>query len=381
MFNVYNERGFLPRPDPLEALPDDYEVLDALASDLPTLIANRKFRQLAKKLPEFDFSNAEEEIVERLMLIYSYFASAYVWGSSEDEPEKVLPRPLSIPLVQLAEKVCRKPILSYASYCLHNWRRKDAAEPVQLGNIELLQKFVDVYDEDWFILVHVDIEAKGGDIVKAIMEARGATYRGEVESLYQALMDLGKAIKVANRTLSRMPEKCSPNVYFNQVRPYIFSFDNVIYEGCFDNKPQSYRGETGAQSSLVPAIQSILGVSHKDSILTQHLDDMRHYMPRIHRGFLIELDKSVKPYGKSMGIPLDQFDVRKRVMELDNANMRDAYNECIKQLWEFRNKHFEYAVEYIHKKVSDPRGTGGTPFMHWLKQLLDETNDFLLKGE
>ena len=45
-----------------------------------------------------------------------------------------------------------------------------------------------------------------------------------------------------------MPEGCSAEVYFKKVRPYIFGFTDIVYEGCFGDVPQSYRGETGAQS-------------------------------------------------------------------------------------------------------------------------------------
>ena len=40
---------------------------------------------------------------------------------------------------------------------------------------------------------------------------------------------------------------------------------------------------------------------------------------------------------------------------------------------EFRKKHLEFAVLYIQSKVTDPSGTGGTPFMQWLAQLRNET--------
>jgi indoleamine 2,3-dioxygenase len=30
-------------------------------------------------------------------------------------------------------------------------------------------------------------------------------------------------------------------------------------------------------------------------------------------------------------------------------------------------------LEYIRKRVEDPRGTGGTPYMEWLAQLIEET--------
>ncbi len=40
---------------------------------------------------------------------------------------------------------------------------------------------------------------------------------------------------------------------------------------------------------------------------------------------------------------------------------------------QFRQKHLEFAVNYIFTKVEDPSVTGGTPFMKWLAQLRDET--------
>ena len=39
----------------------------------------------------------------------------------------------------------------------------------------------------------------------------------------------------------------------------------------------------------------------------------------------------------------------------------------------FREVHYGWAEEYINKRTSDPRGTGGTPYMQWLQQLIEET--------
>ncbi len=378
MWNVYTDRGLLPHPDPVEQLPQEHSLIEQMAADLPALVASRKFRKLAGKMSPVDYSYAPVEHIERLMLIYSYFASAYVWGSEDEEESKFIPKGIAMPLVYLATRAERPPILSYASYCLSNWRR-DPGQPITVGTIQLLQNFVDCKDEDWFILIHVDIEAKGALALDAIQEARGAVYRDDPDSLQDSLQDLVSGIKFMNTTLARMPEHCSPDVYFHRVRPYIYGFNDVVYEGCFDDEPQSLRGETGAQSSLVPAIQSALGICHKDSILTTHLDDMRNYMPRIHRGYLSELDAAVPPYDHwGRGTHPERFDIRKMVIKLKNESLKDDYNHCIEQLWKFRNLHFEYAREYIHQKVTDPTGTGGTPFMKWLDQITKETEAHFL---
>ena len=71
-----------------------------------------------------------------------------------------------------------------------------------------------------------------------------------------------KSLKAVNAIFSKMPEKCDPYVYYHRVRPYIFGTkDNpdlkqgLIYENQFNNKPQFFRGETGAQSSIIPLLR------------------------------------------------------------------------------------------------------------------------------
>ena len=52
---------------------------------------------------------------------------------------------------------------------------------------------------------------------------------------------------------------------------------------------------------------------------------------------------------------------------------RDAFNDVLEAMAVFREVHFGWAMEYIQKRVADPRGTGGTPYLQWLSQLIDET--------
>ena len=54
----------------------------------------------------------------------------------------------------------------------------------------------------------------------------------------------------------------------------------------------------------------------------------------------------------------------------------DAYNAVLDAMADFRAVHYEWAQEYINRRTDDPRGTGGTPYMQWLKQLIDETLAF-----
>lgn len=364
------KRGFLPTPDPIGHVTDPaLQNIEKLGADLPRLVHEQKFRAecadyLAGKTDWDTLAKFRGDAdVERLFLLFSYFASAYIHAPGMPPTDR-LPAAIAVPLVHLAQRVKRPPILSYASYCLHNWRRIDPAGPVSLDNLALSQNFSlpgdGKEDEDWFILVHVNIEAYASPALGAVRLAKKVMERDDDAAMQNLLEIIAGSMRVMNETLDLMPERCSPDVYFKKVRPYIFGFTNIIYEGCFDNAPQNYRGETGAQSSIVPTMLMALGIRHKNSLLTQHLEDMQNYMPAPHRQFIQE-QPSVRDFVIAHGKPL-----------------HEPYNACLHELIAFRSRHFEYAVNYIEKKVDNPIATGGTPYVPWLRQLIEETKEHLL---
>lgn len=145
--------------------------------------------------------------------------------------------------------------------------------------------------------------------------------------------------------------------------------EGLIYEGEYDNKPQFFRGETGAQSVIVPVLDAFLGISHENDLLRDYLDEMREYMPPKHRAFLEEIERlgPVRDFCAEMG-----------------GKTAKQFNDCVQNLQDFRTQHLEYAASYIHKqsqtkKNSTAVGTGGTPFMKYLKKHRDETEKHLIK--
>ena len=70
--------------------------------------------------------------------------------------------------------------------------------------------------------------------------------------------------------------------------------EGLIYDGVFQNKPQLFRGETGAQNSIIPSLDALFNVRHEKDELRDYLDEMKHYMPDNHRNFIRIIEKESK---------------------------------------------------------------------------------------
>jgi indoleamine 2,3-dioxygenase len=363
---TFRKRGFLPSRDPLIEFPRDSEfsVLDEVGRDLPSLLHDHAFRRYARTLeiPQWPKGHVRPEDLPALRLYYvrvGFLASAYV-NQVGEEPATVLPANIARPLCHACGLLQRPPILSYDGYALYNWKRFSKDGPVALGNIDTIQNFVHLYDEHWFILVHVEIEALAACILDAIAKVQLAQVNDDRAIIDDALLTIADSVRQQVRVLQRIPEKMDSALYYRTFRPYIRFFENVSYETSPADETSAmvrinFRGETGAQSSIMPTLVAFMKIPHQPSMLTNHLADMRNYMPSEHRR-LIEA-------------------VQEMPCIRDIAN-NDAYNAVLDAMADFRAVHYGWAQEYISRRTADPRGTGGTPYMKWLQQLIDETRAF-----
>jgi indoleamine 2,3-dioxygenase len=359
-------RGFLPEADPLTAFPpgSEFAVLDEMGRDLPSLLHDRGFRKYAHtlKIPLWPHNRARSEDLPALRLYYvrvGFLASAYV-NQVGEQPATRLPANLAVPLCRVCQLLRRPPILSYDGYALYNWKRFRKDEPIALGNIDTIQNFVHLYDEHWFILVHVEIEAIAARILDAIARVEVALAQGAGAPIDPFLWDIAGAIRDQVGVLRRIPEHMDSAVYYRTFRPYIRFFENVSYEGIEPEAGRllmNFRGETGAQSSIMPTLVAFMKIPHKSSMLTDHLADMRNYMPLEHRRLI------------------EQVEAMPAIRGLAG---KEPFNAILEAIAEFRSIHYGWAQEYINRWTADPRGTGGTPYMQWLDQLIQETRSFKL---
>jgi indoleamine 2,3-dioxygenase len=227
------------------------------------------------------------------MVHYSFLVQAYVWG--EPEPPAGLPANLARPIVAIADRLGQAPLLPYSAYVLDNWAKLDKAGPITLENIYMHQNFLGGADENWFVMVHVAIEAEAGVLLDDAVRLVDVARAGDAIEAERLLMEMNEAWERIYAHFSRMPERCDPYIYFQRVRPYIHGWANnpalgegLIYDGVhrFERRPQAYRGQTGSQSSIVPAMDALFGVGHSDDPLKRFLDELHHYRPVPHRRFV-----------------------------------------------------------------------------------------------
>lgn len=380
-YDMSPERGFLCRHSASDVvLSGDLKRIADVAMQLPDWLPTGRVRQLLRdRLPFLDLplktmSDAEARMC---MVHYSFMVQAYVWG--ERKAPETLPRNLAVPMVALADHLGQQPLLPYSGYVLDNWGLIDKDRAIDLDNIFMIQNFLNGQDENWFVLVHVAIEAAAGAALAKFGAIVDASAAGDVATTRAHLEEVAATWARINAIFDRMPERCDPYVYFERVRPYIHGWkDNpampngIIYEGVarYGSEGQAFRGQTGSQSSIVPAMDALMGVGHATDPLREYLDQLHIYRPPAHRRFIDDTRAASQ--------------LRGFVEQSGDHGLIQAYNAIIQAMADFRTRHLEYAASYINKQNKAASGndtdvgTGGTPFMRYLKKHRDETSARLI---
>jgi indoleamine 2,3-dioxygenase len=171
----------------------------------------------------------------------------------------------------------------------------DIEHPV--GNLELIRKFNGCVDEHGFVLVHVAIVSH----THKQAEAHAKMFEGAAKK-DRALMNEGisqhlDTLNIMNDIFKRMWNVSTPQKYLN-FRTFIMGIqgnddifpNGVLYKGCSDT-PWAFRGETGAQDSIIPATDNAFGLEYPRNSLTEYLFDLRSYRPYYHQKHVQDLRK------------------------------------------------------------------------------------------
>lgn len=130
-----------------------------------------------------------------------------------------------------------------------------------------------------------------------------------------------------------------------------------MYDKCFDNVPQQYRGQTGAQDSIIPMMDIFSGVVdfYPENKLTEYLLDLRTYRPKCIQNFFIDLRAHYAAH------PLHAT-----LLSGGHYDSLVYLLKIVDEVYLFRNGHWQFVQKYIMANTKYAKATGGTPITTWL---------------
>ena len=200
--------------------------------------------------------------------------------------------------------------MSYAAaYSLYNYRFEDSSIGTsRYDNLRLVRAFERGLDpnssEAGFVLTHVDMVKHSSTLVNGAVSLLDSVSAGsgpeEVTDAFHLLLEAMQHIEASMET---MWANSKPKHYISY-RTFIFGItsqsmfpDGVIYEGENDGKPMFFRGESGANDSMIPLLDHLLQIPMPTNPLTDILKDFRSYRPKPHREFLAYVRQTAEEVG------------------------------------------------------------------------------------
>lgn len=285
--------------------------------------------------------------------------------------------------------------MEYAgSYALFNFKLLDPNGDIEFSNLGLIRAFEHGLhagsSEAGFVLVHVDMVKNSGPLVKGtvgtldvcqqLQQHINSPTRISRTDLNDNLNTILSALMQINGSMEKMWGRSKPGDY-TSFRTFIFGItsqsmfpNGVIYEGVGDDgEPKSFRGESGANDSMIPLMDNLLQIPMPDTPLTRILEDFRSYRPSNHRQFLAWVR------GRSAALGLKNWALGSH-SNLDGeedevVESRRLWLKILNQVRDFRWRHWCFAREYIIKKTNHPTATGGSPIVTWLPNQLQAVLD------
>lgn len=387
-YSIDMHHGFLPAVDPLPqlSLSSKFACWETIMIDLTRFLHAKNIRSaILSRLQVIDIEQddlLDERELQRALLILAMLSHAFVWG--ENPVSTFIPSCLAIPWVTLTTRAGIPPVLIHSLIALSNWKRFDVDQPIELGNIAMLNCFLSGVDEANFYLVIIELEYRGAKALKHMLRAQYFANNGRIQELINELKSIHSIQKSMLMALSKMYNEVDPYIFYNRVRHFLAGWKGnpllphgILYEGVCE-KPQFLHGASAAQSALIAAFDVFFDIKHDSGHTHEFISEMRFYMPIKHRRFLERLGSekyTIKDFVKKL------TSIEHKQQDNDLINV---YNSCIDELIAFRNKHIQIVALYIlaqmhgnvnekEETASSARGTGGTILMPFLKSCRDET--------
>lgn len=252
---------------------------------------------------------------------------------------------------------------------MYNWKRLNKSRGMDYDNLGLIRRLHGGAAESGFILVHVAMVAHTGNQVRNTDRVIKAAEKKNRQELDAALADYLDNLRTINRVMDSMWARSDPNDYM-KLRTFIMGTKDqpmfpkgVIYEGVSE-QPQTYRGESGANDSIIPTCDNLFDLNFPSNPMTGILLDFRQYRPNTHEVFLNEVKS------RSQGAKVKEF-------SLSDPNSAVLFLANVDMVREFRMRHWNLTKEYIIRHTDHPVATGGSPITTWLPNQLTGVLTFM----
>ncbi|KAK6437568.1 hypothetical protein LTR95_006237 [Oleoguttula sp. CCFEE 5521] len=407
-FTVNIHRGFLPLRDPEVDLPKAFSPVQQLVERMsistlsgpgllalfqlgPTVDLGNVLPDLTPEVDNLIAPDGKPDLVAVTTVFrdYSFLASAYLLEPCWERRCKgeqglglgrhFLPREIAGPLVKTAKLLDIHPFMAYAAaYCLYNYRYEAAIphDSTAYANLRLIRAFEHGLDptssEHGFIATHIDMVSCGSPaLVRGSIDLLDAIASGLAPSdLTSPLNTLLDAMSAIEASMERMWGHSKPKDY-TSYRTFIFGITNqsmfpkgVVYEGENNDEPMFFRGESGANDSMIPLLDSLLQIPMPENPLTAILRDFRGYRPKPHREFLAY----VRQQAEELGV---------RATCQKDAETTVLYLRLLDHVRSFRWRHWLFSREYILRQTKYAVATGGSPIVTWLPNQLFAVMDLM----
>ena len=367
-FSIDESNGFLPIKSPLKELPERYDDIQFIISNLPELISEGNLLESSILCLQNKIELVKQEtdifVIQALYRAYTFLTSAYLLEPSNRNKtdckygvgRNILPSQLTQPLEYVASRLDVYPWLDYHyAYSLGNYVKKDPNGGFEYTNLDMACKFSGTSDEIGFIMVHVDINSHSPNLIKGIKLFNNSN---KLEGLKLTLNTMEKI----NDRRKTMWTASNPSNY-NNFRAFIMGIkgntdifgSGVKYEGSIDTELRTYRGQSGSQDDIIPTVDIFTGLFkyYPNNVLTQYLLDMRTYRPKPVQKFLSDLEQNC-------------IDLNK----LDDEELKLLY-KILEQIHNFRNGHWMFVQKYIMANTKYNVATGGTPITTWIPNQIE----------
>ena len=331
-FDISSEHGFIPIKPPLTTLPNNYIKLQYLINDLPNVLnIPNEIEKRVLEIPDYsDLVKLEQDvfIIQALFRTYTFVTSAYTLELSYQDKSnkygkarKILPANIAKPLVIVSDKLNINPWLNYYySSFIGNYIKKsdmnnnnnDNNDNNDWKNINMICNFLGTNDEIQYKIINIHQNKLSPILVKNIMDFGKIKLEENENSKNNEYIKILDSIGNTMIEMRLRRDKILWSIKYDNFYKFRYNFklfdledtsnnylfdEGLIYEGCYDNKPQKFDNiQSATIDNIMPMIEIFSGIVnyYSEDYFNLFFYKCRNNKPICMDNFFIDLQKYYK---------------------------------------------------------------------------------------